>query len=748
MAARRPSSLVTVSRAGLTLAAGLGLARVFAAGGWFVAIAAAALVPPAVFALGERRRWHPLAILAGIGVLGVLLAVLIDDPSETVAGFPTTSALSQLGHDLAHAPHVLRSATVPVNPIGAALVLAAVATYVVAITTELIARRLDAPIGAIGPSIAFYVAIAALGAGRWAPTTACYALVVIAYLISLQYVETTARRTWFQAGHHRRSQAVNGGFAVGALVVALAIAIGPAFPGARGRAWINYRSLGSGQGSSILKADSPLVSIGAKLNPKNPNREVFTVESAQPFRWRVIALDTFEKGKDDWRVDSTPKSLSHLPGKKKQSGAQVVTQRFHLSGIDAYWVPAAYRPVRVEIKNASVLPESSTIYIDKGVLADLSYTVESQIVKPTHEQLEAVTDDDLAAQRKNTTLPDNFPNSVGKEAVRVTAGATTPYDKALALQNYFQDPENFTYDLQPQLGTSTQALVNFLFKVHAGFCEQFAAAFGEMARSLGLPTRVAVGYDTGDLRSDGKYHVTERQAHAWPEVWLGSTIGWYAFEPTPGRQDPVTGNGRGGGGQGPTATSTPTTTATGTSVPTTKPGSPDTTPKNRVKVDSPSGSDSKTGKGMSGWSRALVALAVAAVAVLVAFIVMIVAAWRRTRRRRHHPDARRRVLGAWTEALERLAAAGVQPRPSATALEFALRQAPAQGAGAAGSPLMDLARLQTAAMYAPEEPSEDEAETAWQRVDAIDAALRGNVSFVDRWKHRLRPPRPARPNLA
>jgi hypothetical protein len=107
------------------------------------------------------------------------------------------------------------------------------------------------------------------------------------------------------------------------------------------------------------------------------------------------------------------------------------------------------------------------------------------------------------------------------------------------------------------------------------------------------------------------------------------------------------------------------------------------------------------------------------------------------------------VLGAWTEALERLAAAGVQPRPSATALEFALRQAPAQGAGAAGSPLMDLARLQTAAMYAPEEPSEDEAETAWQRVDAIDAALRGNVGFVDRWKFRLRPPRPARrPNLA
>ena len=104
---------------------------------------------------------------------------------------------------------------------------------------------------------------------------------------------------------------------------------------------------------------------------------------------------------------------------------------------------------------------------------------------------------DLTAQRKYTKTPDNFPDRVGAEALRVTAGATTPYDKALALQSYFQDPENFTYDLQPQLGTGTQALVNFLFKVHTGFCEQFAAAFGEMARSLGLPTRVAVGYETG-----------------------------------------------------------------------------------------------------------------------------------------------------------------------------------------------------------------------------------------------------------
>jgi len=45
---------------------------------------------------------------------------------------------------------------------------------------------------------------------------------------------------------------------------------------------------------------------------------------------------------------------------------------------------------------------------------------------------------------------------------------------------------------------------------------------------------------------------------------------------------------------------------------------------------------------------------------------MLFRAWRRTRRRRHDPDSRRRVLGAWTEALEQLDAAGIKRRPATT----------------------------------------------------------------------------------
>ena len=111
--------------------------------------------------------------------------------------------------------------------------------------------------------------------------------------------------------------------------------------------------------------------------------------------------------------------------------------------------------------------------------------------------------------------------------------------------------------------------------------------------------------------------------------------------------------------------------------------------------------------------------------------------WQRTRRRRGDHDPRRRVLGAWAEALDDLRAAGVPARPSATALEFAMRHAPAHGAGNAGPALMELARLQSAAMFALDEPSPTDADTAWAQVDTIRDAMRRTVARSARWRRRI-----------
>jgi transglutaminase-like putative cysteine protease len=743
MAAQRESAFIDVTRAGLTLAAALGLTRVFDGGAWVWAIALAALVPAAIMRFASTRHWSSFVAFGVAVVVGVWLAVVIDSPSETFFGIPSGNAFSTFGHDIGRSAHILRSATVPVPPVAGALLLAFVATYVVALMTELIARRLDAPIGAIGPSVALYVAIAALGSHSWWKVTAFYAIVVIAYLIALQYGEMSARRTWFQSGKARRSHLVTGGIVGGAIVVMCAVAIGPSFPGARGSALIKYRNLGAGKGGSLLKASNPLVSIKQKLN-QDKDKEIFTVNSERaPYNWRVNALDDFD-GDGNW-TRSQRESVSHLPEPPKIAG--LTTRQVHQSvrivaEEDANWLPAVYRPVRINLSNTQVLPESSSILVNRPI-AGVAYDVDSEVPIPTDNQLRSVAPDQLRSMHDETKYPDNVSAAVKRTAHQITDKAPTPFDKAVALESYFQS-NAFTYDQTVDLSSSSSAVDEFL-RTKRGFCAQYAAAFAEMGRIVGLPTRMAIGYQHGDLGSDGLFHVKGEDAHAWPEVWFGPDYGWYPFEPTKNRIDPVTGRGDPNAQtpeETPTSATTPTTKSnTGTTVGGIKPTVPQK--PNDIQVDAPSKHRTTGQRVAVGVVLALVALVLAGVTFVG---LMIWNALRRTRRRRHDPDPRLRVLGAWSEALERLAAAGVAPHPSATSIEFALRYAPAHGAGAAGPPLMDLARLHTAAMFAPEPPSAADADDAWQQLDTIVDALNSSVTRSARWSARLRRP-PADPKL-
>ena len=86
---------------------------------------------------------------------------------------------------------------------------------------------------------------------------------------------------------------------------------------------------------------------------------------------------------------------------------------------------------------------------------------------------------------------------------------------------------------------SGSAILEFL-STKRGFCVQFASAYAVMARTLGIPARVAVGFTPGTL-ADGRYHVTSHDAHAWPEIYL-TGIGWtHLFDPTPAQQGDTTG---------------------------------------------------------------------------------------------------------------------------------------------------------------------------------------------------------------
>lgn len=136
-----------------------------------------------------------------------------------------------------------------------------------------------------------------------------------------------------------------------------------------------------------------------------------------------------------------------------------------------------------------------------------------------------------------------------RELARSVAGdAATPYAAVNHIESYLR--RNYTYDEAPPFPTSLPSgtnggwpenrppLVDFLLNSRRGFCQQFAGAMTVMLRSLGIPSRVAVGYTGGRYDPDLKaYRVLDRDAHSWVEVWFPGE-GWIPFDPTPGRSVP------------------------------------------------------------------------------------------------------------------------------------------------------------------------------------------------------------------
>ncbi len=112
------------------------------------------------------------------------------------------------------------------------------------------------------------------------------------------------------------------------------------------------------------------------------------------------------------------------------------------------------------------------------------------------------------------------------------AGAQNPYDAAAAIEAYLRS-NVFTYTLEPpRAPEDVDPLDYFLFTSHAGYCEFFATAMGDMLRSLGIPTRLVSGFGPGtyDTIVNG-YIVRSEDAHNWVEVYF-PTYGWIEFEPT------------------------------------------------------------------------------------------------------------------------------------------------------------------------------------------------------------------------
>jgi transglutaminase-like putative cysteine protease len=91
--------------------------------------------------------------------------------------------------------------------------------------------------------------------------------------------------------------------------------------------------------------------------------------------------------------------------------------------------------------------------------------------------------------------------------------------------------EEYVYTLQPP-ALGHNPVDQFLFETRRGFCEHYASAFAVMMRAAGLPSRIVLGYQGGEINPMGEYMIVRQSdAHAWTEVWINGR-GWVRVDPT------------------------------------------------------------------------------------------------------------------------------------------------------------------------------------------------------------------------
>lgn len=205
------------------------------------------------------------------------------------------------------------------------------------------------------------------------------------------------------------------------------------------------------------------------------------------------------------------------------------------SSLSTDWLPAPYPISRVDAPgNWRYEPEVGAVIGDRGQKATgLNYSVTSLTVMPTADQLRAAPPAPSSITSRYTQLPSNLPPVVKQLAQQVTNGRSSDYDKAVALQDWFTTSGGFVYSSSVDPGTGPNAIATFL-QDRKGFCVHFAATMAAMARTLGIPARVAVGFAPGADQGNGNYVVGSKDYHAWPELYF-SGAGWMRFEPTPSR---------------------------------------------------------------------------------------------------------------------------------------------------------------------------------------------------------------------
>lgn len=292
-----------------------------------------------------------------------------------------------------------------------------------------------------------------------------------------------------------------------------------------------------GGGSEVQRILPPDVTlVGTPLIQKEGTAMWVRVADSTPRNWRTAIYTSYNgRGWDEAVRDPTTQDI-RVPA-KVPPGRKALIQEFVLKenfGTRLFAANEPVQPLSDGISLQKMYPDGSGVLF--GNLR--RYQIISWVPDVNEENLR--NDRGIIPPDINSVylqLPETLPERVRTLADRLAYEQPTPYDIAVAVQNYLR--ESVPYDLNTPLPAAGQDVVDyFLFEAPSGFCSYYASAMVVILRTQAIPARIVTGFASGAYEEeDGYFYVPSKAVHAWVEVYFPS-YGWIPFEPTPSQAVP------------------------------------------------------------------------------------------------------------------------------------------------------------------------------------------------------------------
>lgn len=539
--------------AAATLLAAAPLSTIYESWTWLIQCAVAVGLIAGAATLTRVLRWPVWAQLLGMAAtLLMVLTLMFPSGRELLAVVPTPSTFTHFGAMMNFAVEDMRSYGVPVPDRPGLQFITVLGVGSVAILVDVLTVAMRRPALAGLPMLAIYSVPVAVYTTSVHPLPFVIGAAGFLWLLVADNVDRVRRFGRRFTGDGRDvdvwepSPLAAAGRRLAVVGVALAVLLPLAVPGMTTGLLATFGT-GPGVGQGNGPAGAPgKVDLFAKLSgelQQGPTTDLLTVKTndPEPFYLRFGVADQLTPEGFGGRTPNGRTVQSGLADYPRDPVPGVTYNRYQASveitdGFDMPMLPVYSTPVEVrELDNRWRYDANmGIVYANRARSKGEKYEFEYVRAKYSTRALRGANalPDDSQIRKQYTALPEPEVQLVKERAAELTKSEPTEYDKVLAIYESFAKDNGFTYDTQTTTGTSGVAIVDFLTN-KKGFCQQYAAAMAWLVRAAGIPARVAFGFTNGSGRSGDTVTLTNKNLHAWTEVYFGDGIGWVPFDATP-----------------------------------------------------------------------------------------------------------------------------------------------------------------------------------------------------------------------